>query len=313
MAVTIKDLARRLNVSTSVVSTVLNGKKYCGVSDELRKKVLAMAEELKCCPNANARALRCGRSDLIGIMMPVPMIRWYSKLVTYFQQKLQKMGKTALFFFWNIEYSREEQRAAYNRMIGYGVDGIILWDDFGFRDTSTPTVVYWEDGRYAKDCDIVEVVCQDVMEKALKLIPPEQKFGVVCHQDDSKFDTLFNSPLCDKSMIIHCCGGEENAGVKVWQRFSSTSSDVRTIFFANVENLLSFSLELFRHSPDKIQDYTFVNFEGFTDALPDWLNVISLKPHWQELADVLLEVIMERIKNPDALPIHKKIYPVLNI
>lgn len=98
MAVTIKDLARRLNVSTSVVSTVLNGKKYCGVSDELRKKVLAMAEELKCCPNANARALRCGRSDLIGVMMPVPVIRWYSQFVTYFQQKLQKKGKTAFFF-----------------------------------------------------------------------------------------------------------------------------------------------------------------------------------------------------------------------
>lgn len=315
MAVTIKDLARRLNVSTSVVSTVLNGKKYCGVSDELRKKVLAMAEELKCCPNANARALRCGRSDLIGVMMPVPIIRWYSQLVTYFQQRLQEMGKTALFFFWNAGFSREEQRAAYNRMIGYGVDGIILWDDFGYRDSATPTVVYHEELQKNQGInDIVDVVYENVISDAIEIASRRGgRAGIVCCKGDCKLSTVLQNPSVDRDMVIFCHGGEENAGQKVWEKLNSSGSDVRTLFFSNVENLLSFSMELLRHAPDKINDYTLINFEGFSEILPDSLNVISFKPHWRELADALIKVLMERIKHPELPPIRENVHLHLNI
>ncbi len=69
MATTIKDIAKRLNISFSTVSYALNGGPR-SVPEETRLKVLAMAKELNYRPNRVARSMVTGRSDTIGIVPP---------------------------------------------------------------------------------------------------------------------------------------------------------------------------------------------------------------------------------------------------
>lgn len=69
MAATIKDIARRLNISVSTVSYALNGGPR-KVPEGVRAKVLAVAEELDYRPNRIARSMVTGRSDTIGIVPP---------------------------------------------------------------------------------------------------------------------------------------------------------------------------------------------------------------------------------------------------
>ncbi len=64
---TIKDVARRAQVSTATVSYVLNGTGV--VSEPTRARVLAAVAELGYQPNHSARALRT-RSHTIGIVAP---------------------------------------------------------------------------------------------------------------------------------------------------------------------------------------------------------------------------------------------------
>jgi len=64
---TIKDVARRAQVSTATVSYVLNGTGV--VSDATRERVLAAVAELGYQPNHSARALRT-RSHTIGVVAP---------------------------------------------------------------------------------------------------------------------------------------------------------------------------------------------------------------------------------------------------
>ncbi|WP_432408836.1 LacI family DNA-binding transcriptional regulator [Wukongibacter sp. M2B1] len=68
MTVTIKDVAKKANVSISTVSRVINDSKP--VSDEIKQRVLRIIEETGYTPNPVARSLVMKRSQLIGIIVP---------------------------------------------------------------------------------------------------------------------------------------------------------------------------------------------------------------------------------------------------
>lgn len=65
---TIKDVAKKANVSTATVSRILNG--LPGYSDETRQKVQKVIEELGYQPNAIARGLVNKRTKTLGVLLP---------------------------------------------------------------------------------------------------------------------------------------------------------------------------------------------------------------------------------------------------
>lgn len=69
--ITIKDIARALNVSPSTVSRAL--KNNPDISQETRDLIHAYAHEHNYKPNAQAVNLRAGRSNTIGVIVP----QWY--------------------------------------------------------------------------------------------------------------------------------------------------------------------------------------------------------------------------------------------
>lgn len=68
MAITIKDVAKKANVSISTVSRVINKSKP--VSDEIRERVEEVIEELNYEPNPIARSLVMKKTNLIGVIVP---------------------------------------------------------------------------------------------------------------------------------------------------------------------------------------------------------------------------------------------------
>ena len=68
LAVTLRDIAKRLNLSPSLVSGVLNGREGVWASEKTRARVLQAAQEAGYRPNAAARALRSGRSNTIALV-----------------------------------------------------------------------------------------------------------------------------------------------------------------------------------------------------------------------------------------------------
>jgi DNA-binding LacI/PurR family transcriptional regulator len=65
--VTIKDVATAAGVSPSTVSHTFSGRR--AISEATRKRVLAAADELGYVPNAHARQLRLGRSNMLGLVL----------------------------------------------------------------------------------------------------------------------------------------------------------------------------------------------------------------------------------------------------
>ncbi len=67
MAATILEIAKRLNISHTTVSRVLNNKSNVFVSDEMRERVLRAAQEMGYLPNLAARSLRDSSTNAIAV------------------------------------------------------------------------------------------------------------------------------------------------------------------------------------------------------------------------------------------------------
>ena len=66
--VTLKDVALKTGVSTSTVSRVLSGKEC--INPKTRDKILSSIKELQYTPNALARGLKLGQSNMIALIIP---------------------------------------------------------------------------------------------------------------------------------------------------------------------------------------------------------------------------------------------------
>lgn len=69
MAATLKDIAKAAGVSVTTVSLVLRANPHPMISAKTRERVLLVAGELNYRHNLHARALRMGKSQLIGLLM----------------------------------------------------------------------------------------------------------------------------------------------------------------------------------------------------------------------------------------------------
>lgn len=65
----IKDVAKKADVSTATVSHVLNDTRF--VAEDTKKKVFTAMEELDYRPNSVARSLRSRKSNIIGLLVPL--------------------------------------------------------------------------------------------------------------------------------------------------------------------------------------------------------------------------------------------------
>jgi LacI family transcriptional regulator len=76
---TIHDIARELNVTASTVSRALHGNTR--ISEEMRRTVKDMAQQLGYEPNHIASALRNGRTRIIGVIVPTANRSFFSNVV----------------------------------------------------------------------------------------------------------------------------------------------------------------------------------------------------------------------------------------
>jgi DNA-binding LacI/PurR family transcriptional regulator len=93
--VTSVDVARESSVSRATVSYVLNGTANQTISEATQRRVLAAAERLGYAPNALARALRSGRSDVVLFLIPEwPIGPSIASLIEHLSLRLTEQGLT---------------------------------------------------------------------------------------------------------------------------------------------------------------------------------------------------------------------------
>lgn len=118
---TIHDIARKLNTTASTVSRALNNNPR--ISEATRKAVLAAAEELNYRPNSIASALRHGRSQIIGILVPTANRTFFSAVIRGIEEIANQQGYNVMIAQTYDSYEKEQK--ALDALINARVDCII--------------------------------------------------------------------------------------------------------------------------------------------------------------------------------------------
>ena len=124
-SVTSIDVARLAGVSQSAVSRAFSRvPTQSGVSDNLKKRIFAAAQELGYKPNALARSMTTGRSKIIALIFSYLDNQFYALALEKLCLDLQKRGYHAMVFMMPITEEGEEETVS--GLLEYKVDGIII-------------------------------------------------------------------------------------------------------------------------------------------------------------------------------------------
>ena len=133
------DVAQVLGVSVATVSNALSGKGR--VSAELIPRIRETAERLGYVPSPAARALRTGRSSVLGLVLPDLASPLFPQIAQAIEFAANKAGYGVL-----IADSRgdvAQQTSAINRLVARDVDGLVVVPRRGTRvaDMGCPVAV----------------------------------------------------------------------------------------------------------------------------------------------------------------------------
>lgn len=120
--VTIKDIARELNISPSTVSRAL--KDHPDISVETKKAVNALADKLNYQPNIVALNLRQKKTNTIGVIIPEVVHFFFSTVISGIEDVAYQAGYNVILAQSNESYVREV--AHVKALFNSRVDGMLL-------------------------------------------------------------------------------------------------------------------------------------------------------------------------------------------
>lgn len=120
--VTIKDIARALNISVSTVSRALRD--TYDVNKETRDKVVEMAAQLNYIPNFNAMGLAKGNSHTIAVILPFITNYYFSTVITGIQEVAHQSNYNIVIHVTND--SAERELDIINNLPITSIDGLLV-------------------------------------------------------------------------------------------------------------------------------------------------------------------------------------------
>jgi LacI family transcriptional regulator len=121
---TINDLAKALELSPTLISMVLNGKGDKNkISKQTQKRVYEIARKMNYTPNQNARALRTGKTNVIGLIVPDISNPFYSRISRDLEDLLGEKGYRLI--LGSTDEDAEKEKKLIKLFLDQNVDGII--------------------------------------------------------------------------------------------------------------------------------------------------------------------------------------------
>ena len=120
--ITIKDLAKLLNLSTSTVSRALSD--HPDISTETKMRVRKLAEEFNYTTNLHARLFRKQNSRLIALILPEINMFFSPKLIEGINSVITSSKYSLITFLSNDSYEREKEIV--EQCLAWAVEGVMV-------------------------------------------------------------------------------------------------------------------------------------------------------------------------------------------
>jgi len=309
----IVDVAKKLGVSPSTVSRVLNNRP--GVGEELRQQVKDFIEEVGYKPNVLASSLKKNHINVIGLVFADVRNPFYAELSFYIQKYLNDLGYMVMTF--NSEYSDEKELQYIELAHQYKFSGLMLTNVHSTErikkmlESSTLPVVLVNRTLDVSTCDAVLLDNFQAGYLATKhLIDLGHKdaaflFG---HRDSSPvYRRFLGYQELLKSRFIplnesHVFYGDQlnlesglNLASEYLARIDSLPSAVVAsndfTAFGFIDGLLKQGVRV----PD---DISVVSFDNTPFSALRQIDLTSVDPQTQLMSEHAVQLMLERIKNP---------------
>ncbi len=120
--ITLKDIAKTLNVSVSTVSKALNNSYE--ISAETSKKVRELAASLNYIPNDVARSLKSNTTKRIGVVVPNVLDDFFAKIIHAIEFEASKLDYKLIICLSNDALLKEAESVSF--LLNGSVDGLLL-------------------------------------------------------------------------------------------------------------------------------------------------------------------------------------------
>ena len=162
---TIHDIARELNITASTVSRALND--HPNISSNTKKMVIDKASLMNYQPNNIAAALRKGKSNTVGVIVPEANRNFFSSVIGGIEEIVNQAGYNVIICQTNDKL--EKEKASINSLLKLRVDGIIAsyskeatkFDHYSdILKKNVPLILF---DRYDESLDVGAVVIDDYL------------------------------------------------------------------------------------------------------------------------------------------------------
>ena len=302
--VTLKDVAREANVPFTTASFVLNesGSVSKDVSDRVRKVVKKLGYQ----PNQSAQAMRTGKTNTIGLILPGLSNPFFSELAASIEKAARHSGYSV--FLVNSDGTTELEQESMGRLVQRGVDGV-LW----FPATQENAIK-----DYANDVPVV------VMDRALdsynRVIPDHWRGGQL--QAEHLLDHghkrfgFVTGPLSVDNMRNRRDGAVnaiEDKGEIVWQVENSflrtlTPDVVKHLKHNNVDAIvagndmmaIAIMQELTELGIRVPQDVSIVGFDDIPWCTAVTPPLTTIRMPLKKIGEEAMELLLALIQNPES-------------
>ena len=296
-----KDIAAIVGVSRQAVTAVLNNSRPNCVSPEKREEILAVAARHHYRPNHAAFALKTGKSNLIGIVMPSWDNPYVAELCMGLQQNLAARNYTPLF---TIDNNYNPVPGNLEQLLSLNVGGIIsvaaslLPDDIDIPAVS----YYYDDPRF-------DSVCPNFKEQARLVISYLHECG---HRKIGYFGSLNDQRIPYWISESERCGLEfreswriESVGDDPADAFDrllkkNCNSELPSALIVYYDALAQRLMCRIRERGFRIpEDFSIISHDNISSdaySFPALTSVSSGAPG--RIADTMIQLLINRIKDP---------------
>lgn len=318
LAATIKDIARKLNISTSTVSYALNGGPR-PVPEDIRLKVIETAKELQYRPNRIARSLITRRSYTIGVVPTAASENlgytpYFQGCVNGILNEAERLDQDVLIF---TRYDTKNAEKLADSLLDGRVDGAIFLapetgsEVFDFVEShDIPFVVLSSEHPTAPVFNIdnrggVRVLVDHIVSLGHKKIA--HIAGLPKHIDGiERKEAFIEAMACHglevpESMIVQGNFTTEGGYDAATNLFAT--KDLPTAIFAANDESAAGAIRAARENglmvPD---DVSIVGFDDAPVSSMTYPTITTIRQPWEEMSRAGLRVLVEMIEGHDPCP-----------
>lgn len=321
MAATQADVAALAGVARRTVSNVVNDFPY--VSEDVRRRVKAAIEELGYQPNRNARSLRIGRTDTIGVALPELDVGYFAELGRLLVEVAEEFGYTVLIS--QTLGTKDREVHTLERFHSQQVAGVIFSaisidaDDLVGRPDDVPVVVLGEhllessldrvtiDNVVATRAAVRHLI--DIGRRRIAFIGLNRYGGGSATRDlrlRGYAAALSSAGLKrDKSMEARVTGYHQADGFEATERLLAEGAEFDGLFCANDLLALGAIRALVDHGLRVPADVAVAGFDDLDEARFSVPRLTTVSPDKQRIARAAISLLAARIEGsapPDPFP-----------